>query len=98
LSAWLESRRHIASVVVISSAYHLPRLRLCCWAMLPTSIKVKFLPSPSKTSASSPAGPFWTWAHLMLVLSEFVKIPMYLFVILLGAGRKSRRTTGDTHS
>ncbi len=95
LSAWLKSRPHIASVVVISSAYHLPRLRLCCWAMLPTSVRVKFLPSPCKTSAGAPACSFWTWSNLTLVLSEFVKIPLYLFVILPGAGRKLRRITGD---
>ena len=95
LSAWLKSRPRIASVVVISSAYHLPRLRLCCWAMLPASVRVKFLPSPCQTSAGSPACSFWTWSNLTLVLSEFVKIPLYLFVILSGAGRKLRRTTGD---
>jgi uncharacterized SAM-binding protein YcdF (DUF218 family) len=46
LRCWLDRDEHTKRVIVVSSWYHLPRLRLCCRTLLNPNLAVEFVPSP----------------------------------------------------
>jgi hypothetical protein len=77
LADWLIVSRHISSLLVVSSGPHLRRLRICCRAVLPRSIKTSFLAVPEESSAH----PRHWWneaATRKSVFSEWIKIACYL--------------------
>ena len=47
LSEWLHKRPQIGSLLVISSAPHLRRVRLCCRALLAKHLKIHFIAAPN---------------------------------------------------
>ncbi len=49
LSRWLDANPTIRSVIVISSAGHLRRVRMCCRSLLKTDTKLAYLASPVDT-------------------------------------------------
>lgn len=49
LAGWLEERPGIGSLLVISSAPHLRRVRACCRALLPPRLQVRFIATPNDT-------------------------------------------------
>ena len=77
LSRFLQKSVEIRSVLVVSSASHLPRVRNCCCALLPAEVKVLLLPSPEYEQET----PHESWTqqahHRKLVLIEWIKIPVY---------------------
>ena len=79
LRHWLQDHPQVASILVISTAPHLRRVRLCCRAVLPPSIRVSL--------CAVPAYLFWDrqkWWVLrrtrVAVLSEFPKLVVYWFL------------------
>jgi hypothetical protein len=77
LAAWLGTHRDTNSLLIISSASHLRRVRMCCRNLLPASIQFRLL-------AVENDGPFLareTWwqekTARMIVLWEFPKLLVY---------------------
>jgi hypothetical protein len=48
LARWLQCRPQVGSLLVVSSAPHLRRIRVCCGALLPPGIHVRFLFVPGE--------------------------------------------------
>ncbi|MGE5206395.1 MAG: hypothetical protein ACM3PW_12335, partial [Chlamydiota bacterium] len=80
LAGWLESRSDIVSVLVVSSAPHLRRIRLCCQALLPSRVRLHFLATPNDGCLAR-----GTWWHShqsrALVLKELGKLLIYRFLV-----------------
>jgi hypothetical protein len=64
LARFLHERPNIGSLIVVSSSYHLPRIRLCCHTLLPARLRMRFLASPEIGCRRA-------------FLSEWIKIPIY---------------------
>jgi hypothetical protein len=64
LARFLHRRPDIASLVVVSSSYHLSRIRLCCRALLPARLRIRLLASPENVPSRT-------------FLSEWFKILVY---------------------
>jgi hypothetical protein len=64
LAKVLFEQPQIDSVIVVSSSYHLPRIRICCRALLPPRLHVQLLASPEGDCRKN-------------VLAEWLKIPTY---------------------
>jgi len=81
LAAWLEQRPEICCVLIVSSAYHLFRVRLCCFALLPERMLLTFA-APPETSGPTPAHFHvrW-WQRTQMLLKEGIKIFVYAFVL-----------------
>ena len=86
LARWLSHRPHIESILVISSATHLRRLRVCCRALLPRGLRFSLVAVPE-------SGPELHGKHRWqdkeahcTILAELVKVPTYRAVLwFLGA-------------
>jgi hypothetical protein len=76
LSDWLREHPDIRSVMVVSSAFHLRRVRMCCRGLLPEGMEVNFVAVPEENLYlrehwwRDPSG-------RKLVLSELLKIVVY---------------------
>jgi hypothetical protein len=71
LAARCSERPEISSLMIVSSAYHLRRVRMCCRALLPGRIRVTYVAVTDEPAAS--------WRDLLL---ELVKLPAYAVVSL----------------
>ena len=69
LRDWLLMNNDVKSVEIVSSGYHLPRVRLCCRFLLPKNVKVSFLSVPGEEVA---------WRNWAL---EWIKGPTYLLAL-----------------
>ena len=56
LARWLDANPEVRSVIVISSASHLRRIRMCCRSLLKGNPKLVFLAAPLDTPHPPPAG------------------------------------------
>ena len=75
LRAWLNEHPEITSVLVVSSGFHLRRVRMCCQSLLPTCVRLAFLRSSS--------GVKW-WEDRRFsrnVCAELGKVPFYALVL-----------------
>jgi hypothetical protein len=73
----LLERPEIKSVLIVSSGFHLRRVRSCCRALLPRQTQVRFHGVPHE-------GTWWQSGRTrVLVLLEFAKIPCYEVVLAL---------------
>ena len=80
LAAWLRDRPTINSVLVVSSASHLRRVRMCCRAFLPRRLQFRMLAEPSENPLE------WDqwWRHRearVMVLAEPIKLLLYSIVL-----------------
>jgi uncharacterized SAM-binding protein YcdF (DUF218 family) len=66
LAKWCKERPEIASLIIVSSGYHLRRVRLCWRAFLPKAIRVTYAAVPGE--AEVPAREF---------ALELLKLPFY---------------------
>ncbi|HXL22035.1 MAG TPA: hypothetical protein VOA78_06195 [Candidatus Dormibacteraeota bacterium] len=66
LAKWCKQRPEITSLIMVSSGYHLRRVRLCCRALLPKAIRVTYAAVPGE--AEVPAREF---------ALELLKLPFY---------------------
>lgn len=80
LREWLRQRPDIRTVQVVSSREHLPRARMCCSALLPQSLKIRFVATPTRVESGQESWPSQkdgAWQ----ILSEAGKILIYRFVL-----------------
>jgi hypothetical protein len=83
LRTWLGEHPEIASLLLITSGFHLKRVRMCCRSVLPNHVQVDFVGTSSEAK--------W-WEDMRLfrqVLAEAVKVPFYFVILPLA---KRRRT------
>ena len=48
LAEWCARNGDVESLLVISSGYHLPRVRICCRTLVPGKVRCAFLPTPEE--------------------------------------------------
>jgi uncharacterized SAM-binding protein YcdF (DUF218 family) len=53
LSDWLEAHPEIRTLLIVSSWTHLFRLRMCCHALLPTSVEYRLVATPEDESRNN---------------------------------------------
>ena len=75
-SNWVREHPAVRSVMIVSSGFHLKRVRMCCRRLMPEGVKLCFV------SAAEEGRFFFThwWRHASarkLVLSEVVKLAAY---------------------
>jgi hypothetical protein len=79
-AAWLKDRPNINSVLVVSSASHLRRVRMCCRAFLPARLQFRMLAEPNENPLE---WDHW-WRHRdarVLVIGEPIKLLLYSIVL-----------------
>jgi hypothetical protein len=77
LADWVREHPAISSLLIVSSAAHLRRLRICCRMLLPQKIRTNFLAAPEESAMPNQQN-WWNEASTSkAVLSEFVKIVCY---------------------
>ncbi len=76
LAAWLQVRPEIKSLAVVSSAPHLRRVRACCRALLPPSLRVSLVAVPEPGDCGR-QGWWRDRGSRAMVLKELAKIALY---------------------
>ncbi len=75
-SDWLRAHRRVRSATVVSSGFHLKRIRMCCRRLLPKGTRLNFVAVPDESRYLR--GHWWRDRKARkLVLSELVKIALY---------------------
>jgi hypothetical protein len=88
LERWLHRHSGFASVMMISTAPHIRRVRMCCRAILPSNIDVRLFAIPAYGYWDR--NRWWSFRRTRIaVLSEFPKLLLYL--PLTQSGRLARR-------
>ena len=85
LARWLEPRPRIQSLVVVSSAPHLRRVRACCHSLLPPRLRLHFLPTPNDGWLNR-SGWWRNRRSRVIVMKEIGKLFVYR-LLLIGAAR-----------
>jgi len=78
LARWLQERKDIHTVLVVSSAHHLARIRICCRALLAPRVNVLLVPLPQEVAPEESRS-------RKEMLAEWLKIPVYC--VLSGINR-----------
>jgi hypothetical protein len=82
LARWLQKRPAINSLLMVSSAPHLRRVRACCRALLPVGIQVHYVAVPNEEPLSRVN--WWRDRHARrIVLREFPKLLGYRILLLM---------------
>jgi len=81
LARWLKTRPGINSLLIVSSAIHLRRLRLCSRALLPRSVKVLFIATPAESQRREDSERWMEPSAWKSVVAELVKILCYSIVL-----------------
>ena len=72
---WLEEHSSIRSAMVVSSGFHLKRVRMCCQHLVPEGMRLHFVAAPESRYLP---GHWWRDATVRkLVFSEVAKIAVY---------------------
>ena len=80
LAAWLKDRPTINSVLVVSSASHLRRVRLCCRAFLPRRLQFRMLADPNENPLEWDQ--WWRRRDArVLIIGEPIKLLLYSIVV-----------------
>jgi hypothetical protein len=79
LARWLEGRPEVTSIVIVSSPWHLRRVRMCCRALLREALEVKLAAVPEDYPGPS-TGPS-AGQERAAVLMELLKLPVYWMVL-----------------
>jgi uncharacterized SAM-binding protein YcdF (DUF218 family) len=77
LRQWLRPRPQIGSLLIVSSETHLRRLRLCCRALLPPSVRVHFAAVQEENSQLNRDNWWRAKETRKIVLFEVIKILCY---------------------
>jgi len=73
---WLREHPSIRSAMVVSSGFHLKRVRMCCRRLVPDGVRLRFIAVPEEGRFSS--ADWWRDASVRrLVLSEAMKVLIY---------------------
>jgi uncharacterized SAM-binding protein YcdF (DUF218 family) len=83
LSSWLNEHRDVSSVLVVSSATHLRRVRMCCRALLPRRIEILVLGVPNEHPYLRRDRWWQNPTAKAMVLSEPMKLLGYRIVLPL---------------
>jgi hypothetical protein len=86
LAAWLEGHPEVSSLLVISSATHLRRVRMCCRALLPRHVHVLLLDVPNEDPFLQRDRWWQSRAARAMVMAEPMKLLLYRLVLLLQRG------------
>src|SRR5262249_43564508 len=70
LAAWLRMHPKVQSLIIISSSFHLPRVRLCCEAVLPKWVQMKLVPVPNEQAY----GHSHIFERVRLIVAESAKL------------------------
>jgi hypothetical protein len=81
LIVWLEDHRDVRSVIFVSSAYHLPRVRLCYHALLRGRIRAQFASAPELHVESQSSDRFRHFHRCKMIFREISKIPVYAIML-----------------
>jgi uncharacterized SAM-binding protein YcdF (DUF218 family) len=93
-SRWLGENRWIRTGLVVSSGFHLRRVRWCCRFLLTESVRLKFIAAPDENPKLNATQ--WWLAPLgrRLVLSELPKLLLYGALLWSEQLRSKRRRRG----
>jgi hypothetical protein len=83
LAAWLNEHRGVSSLLVVSSATHLRRVRMCCRALLPRRIQILVLGVPNEHPYLTRDRWWQSRTARALVMSEPMKLLVYRIVLSL---------------
>src|SRR5271165_4873041 len=85
-SEWLRENRGIRSVTIVSSGFHLKRVRICCERLLPAGTRLNFLAVPDE--GRSLRQHWWQEPKARkLIFAEVLKVLMYNLLFLSTATR-----------
>ena len=76
-SQWLRERRFVRSGIIVTSGFHLRRVRWCCRCLISDGIQLTFVAVPAETSNFDREGWWQNALSRKLVLLELVKVPLY---------------------
>ena len=77
LAEWLRSHETVRSLTVVSSGFHLRRVRWCCRALLPSEITARFLAVPAEFPSFNRSQWWRSAPSRNLVLLELAKVVLY---------------------
>jgi hypothetical protein len=80
LAAWCERNPDVQSVLVVSSGYHLRRVRMCAEALLPKRVRCAFVPTPGEAKVPATQR-----------VKEALKLAGYRTMLLLGEFDRPKR-------
>jgi len=92
LSAWLERHPEVQSVLVVSSSFHLRRVRMTCRAILPERVKIRYIAAEEEAKAGNWKG---TIRSKSWFAAEVFKLAAYWFLL---AVRKPARGAKNSQS
>jgi uncharacterized SAM-binding protein YcdF (DUF218 family) len=76
LSEWLREHDSIRSATIVSSGFHLKRVRMCCQRLVPEGVRLNFVAVPDESRYLR--GHWWWEANgRKLVASELLKVAIY---------------------
>jgi len=85
-SEWLREKRGIRSVTMVSSGFHLKRVRMCCQRLLPNGTRLSFVAVPDEGRYLR--AHWWQEPKARkLILSEVLKVVVYNLLCLSTATR-----------
>jgi uncharacterized SAM-binding protein YcdF (DUF218 family) len=90
-SRWLGEHRWIRTGLVVSSGFHLRRVRWCCRSLITASVRLKFLAVPDEGPRLNATHWWLTPLGRRLVLSELPKLLLYGSPVWNGRLRNKRR-------
>lgn len=77
LAAWLREHPDIASLLVVSSATHLRRVRMCCRVLLPKTLQVHLLGMPEENPSLERDPRTMVWAELVKLFGYWVVLRFF---------------------
>jgi hypothetical protein len=83
LSQWLQSHKPIKVVNIVTSGFHLKRVRWCCRALLPSSVELRFIAVPFESPGCNRKEWWFNALSRKFVLMEVAKVGLYMPLLLL---------------
>jgi hypothetical protein len=77
LAEWLRGHEMVQTLTIISSGFHLRRVRWCCERLLPKGVTAKFLAVPAEFPSCDRSQWWRNASSRKLVLLEVVKVVLY---------------------
>ncbi len=77
LAGWLSKHQAVQTLTVVSSGFHLRRVRWCCRRLLPGRIIARFLAVPSESPSFNRSQWWRNTVSRKLVLLELAKLVLY---------------------
>lgn len=91
LARWLRQYPAIRTTLIVSSASHLRRIRMCCRAFLPTDVRYFLTAVPPNHSGQSTLQPGARQDNEDRLLAEYAKLLVYRMVLAIGPLRARLR-------